>query len=199
MIELNPKSLELRMRKAECNIMLEQWQYALDEYSSILDLYPTHLGALYFRGFVNEKLHRYGFARNDYRQVLRYEPDHEGALKGLILVDIADKKWQDAFDGANHLIELYPDNTANYALRSQVEEGRGMLDLAIDDINVAIEREDKILSANYRLSYNDNFTQYVLQRIHLYKKLKGKKNRKLVEKDIQMLIDRGIPSNYFPK
>ena len=52
-IELNPKSLELRMRKAECNIALEQWQYALDEYSNILDLHPTHIGALYFRAFVN--------------------------------------------------------------------------------------------------------------------------------------------------
>ncbi|MBQ1958378.1 MAG: hypothetical protein II353_05900, partial [Alistipes sp.] len=40
-IEQNPNSLEYRMRKAECNIALEQWKYALDEYSNILDLYPT--------------------------------------------------------------------------------------------------------------------------------------------------------------
>ena len=135
LIEQNPKSLELRMRKAEANIALEQWQYALDEYSNILELYPTHLGALYFRAYVNDKLKRYSFARQDYEQVLRYAPDHEGALTGLILVNLSDNRLLDAFDEANHLVELYPDRSSSYALRAQVEETRKMIYLAIDDIS----------------------------------------------------------------
>ena len=209
-IELNPKSLELRMRKAECNIALEQWQYALDEYSNILDLHPTHIGALYFRAFVNQKLHRYSFARADYEQVLKYEPDHKSALTGLILTKIEEQRLQEAYDQANHLVELYKDDAASYAVRAQVEEAMGKLSLAIDDISSAIDITAKNLTPNQRLSYADEYTQYVLQRIALYRKqmeqIKKKKSDDgildKIEADQAMLVSRGIPSRalkYKPK
>lgn len=197
LIEKNPKSLELRMRKAEANIALEQWQYALDEYSNILDLYPTHLGALYFRAYVNVKLKRLSFARKDYEQVLRYAPEHEGALTGIVLVNIDDNKFLDAFDGANHLIELYPEKSSSYSLRAQVEEKRGMLYLAIDDLSKAIEIEMDGMSPNYKIALGDPFTVYVLQRIELYKKMKEKKYLQMIEDDKAMLISKGIPSAFF--
>ena len=201
-IELNPKSLELRMRKAECNIALEQWQYALDEYSNILDLHPTHIGALYFRAFVNQKLHRYSFARADYEQVLKYEPDHKSALTGLILTKIEEQRLQEAYDQANHLVELYKDDAASYAVRAQVEEAMGKLSLAIDDISSAIDITAKNLTPNQRLSYADEYTQYVLQRIALYRKqmeqIKKKKSDDgildKIEADEALLISKGIPS-----
>lgn len=209
-IELNPKSLELRMRKAECNIALEQWQYALDEYSNILDLHPTHIGALYFRAFVNQKLHRYSFARADYEQVLKYEPDHKSALTGLILTKIEEQRLQEAYDQANHLVELYKDDAASYAVRAQVEEAMGKLSLAIDDISSAIDITAKNLTPNQRLSYADEYTQYVLLRIALYRKqmeqIKKKKSDDgildKIEADQAMLVSRGIPSRavkYKPK
>lgn len=209
-IELNPKSLELRMRKAECNIALEQWQYALDEYSNILDLHPTHIGALYFRAFVNQKLHRYSFARADYEQVLKYEPDHKSALTGLILTKIEEQRLQEAYDQANHLVELYKDDAASYAVRAQVEEAMGKLSLAIDDFSSAIDITAKNLTPNQRLSYADEYTQYVLQRIALYRKqmeqIKKKKSDDgildKIEADQAMLVSRGIPSRavkYKPK
>jgi tetratricopeptide (TPR) repeat protein len=201
-IELNPKSLELRMRKAECNIALEQWQYALDEYSNILDLHPTHIGALYFRAFVNQKLHRYSFARADYEQVLKYEPDHKSALTGLILTKIEEQRLQEAYDQANHLVELYKDDAASYAVRAQVEEAMGKLSLAIDDISSAIDITAKNLTPNQHLSYADEYTQYVLQRIALYRKQMAqiKKTKSddgildKIEADEALLISKGIPS-----
>lgn len=200
-IELNPKSLELRMRKAECNIALEQWQYALDEYSNVLDLYPTHIGALYFRAFVNQKLHRYSFARADYEQVLRYEPDHKSALTGLILNNIEEQRLPNAYDQANHLVELYKDDAASYATRAQVEEAMGKFSLAVDDISTAIDITGRKLAPNQSLSYADDYTQYVLQRIALYRKqiaqLKKKSDKEFLDKiqaDQAMLISRGVPS-----
>ncbi|MCQ2220875.1 MAG: hypothetical protein MJZ12_05745, partial [Prevotella sp.] len=199
LIEQNPKSLELRMRKAEANIALEQWQYALDEYSNILDLYPTHLGALYFRGYVNDKLKRYSFARQDYEQVLRYAPDHEGAITGLILVNLSDNRLLNAFDESNHLVELYPDHSSSYALRAQVEDARGMTELAIDDISKSIELEQDKLPSDYKITLNDPFTIYVLHRIELYAKMKKKKYQALAEVDRELLISKGIPSAFFMK
>ena len=200
-IEQNPKSLELRMRKAECNIALEQWQYALDEYSNVLDLYPTHIGALYFRAFVNQKLHRYSFARADYEQVLRYEPDHKSALTGLILNNIEEQRLPNAYDQANHLVELYKDDAASYATRAQVEEAMGKFSLAVDDISTAIDITGRKLAPNQSLSYVDDYTQYVLLRIALYRKqmaqLKKKSDKEFLDKiqaDQAMLISRGVPS-----
>lgn len=202
-IEQNPKSLEYRMRKAECNIALEQWQYALDEYSNILDLHPTHIGALYFRAFVNHKMRRYSFARADYEQVLKYEPDHKGALTGLILNNIDEKRLPEAYDHANHLVELYKDDAASYATRAQVEEAMEKLSLAIDDISSAIDITAAKLTPNQRLSYGDDYTQYVFQRIALYRKEMAGLNKKAnsddgildkIEADEAMLIKRGIPS-----
>ena len=201
-IEQEPRSLELRMRKAECNIALEQWQYALDEYSNILDLYPTHIGALYFRAFVNQKLRRYSFARVDYEQVLKYEPDHKNALIGLILNYIEEQKLTKAYDHANHLVELYKDDAECYAVRAQVEEAMEGFALAIDDISSAIDIAAAKLTPNQRLSYGDDYTQYVLQRIDLYRKQMEKiKSSKSddgildkIEADKAMLVSRGIPS-----
>ena len=200
-IEQNPKSLELRMRKAECNIALEQWQYALDEYSNVLDLYPTHIGALYFRAFVNQKLHRYSFARADYEQVLRYEPDHKSALTGLILNNIEEQRLPNAYDQANHLVELYKDDAASYATRAQVEEAMGKFSLAVDDISTAIDITGRKLAPNQHLSYADDYTQYVLLRIALYRKqmaqLKKKSDKEFLDKiqaDQAMLISKGVPS-----
>ena len=198
------------MRKAECNIALEQWQYALDEYSNILDLHPTHIGALYFRAFVNQKLHRYSFARADYEQVLKYEPDHKSALTGLILTKIEEQRLQEAYDQANHLVELYKDDAASYATRAQVEEAMEGFALAIDDISSAIDIAAAKLTPNQRLSYGDDYTQYVLQRIALYRKqmeqIKKKKSDDgildKIEADQAMLVSRGIPSRavkYKPK
>lgn len=197
LIERHPKSLELRMRKAEANIMLDQWYYALDEYTNILDLYPTHIGALYFRAFVNNKLKKYAFARQDYEKVLSYEPEHQGAITGLIYVNLADGHMAEAFDQANHLVNLYPDKAEVYAIRSQVEESREMKDLAFNDICTAIDISTSLIPETQRLSYNNDLTQYVLQRIALCESIGDEKSMKQVERDKKMLISRGIPSKMF--
>lgn len=203
LIDQNPKSLEYRMRKAECNIALEQWKYALDEYSNILDLHPSHIGALYFRAFVNHKLRRYAFARADYEQVLKFEPDHQNALIGLVINNIDENRLQEAYDQANHLVELYKDEAMSYAIRSQVEEARGMFELAIDDITTAINISGSKLAPKQRISYDDEYTQYVFQRIALYKKQMGQLNGKAksdkgvldkIQADQALLVAKGMPS-----
>lgn len=207
LIEQHPKSLELRMRKAEANIALEQWQYALDEYTNILDLYPTHIGALYFRGYVNHKMHRNTFARADYEQVLRYEPDHKGALTGLIMANTDEKQLNTAYDQANHLIELYGQDAACYITRAQVEEAMDKFMLAAEDVTTAINLEGDKMSDNQSLSLNDTYTQYVLYRIELYRKQmnvikKKKSDDELLDKieaDKAMLMARGIPSRAIKK
>lgn len=173
MIEQNPRSLELRMRKAEANIMLEQWRYALEEYTDILDINPKHIGALYFRAFVNTKLRKYSFARTDYEAVLKFEPTHLHALLGLVTVNIADNRLQEAYDQTNHLVELYPEDPLVYSFRAEVEDVRGMTDLAVDDLQKAIEIEEKRLVKGLSVNADDDIVAYIHQLYNVYRKAKN--------------------------
>ena len=74
--------------------------------------------------------------------------------------------------------------------------------LASDDISSAIDITAKSLTPNQHLSYGDEYTQYVLQRISLYRKqmeqIKKTKSDDgildMIEADQAMLVSRGIPS-----
>ena len=73
-VAYHPDSIDLRLRKASWNIMLEQWSFARDEYDYILLREPDNIAALYYRAFVNEKLGRLNFARLDYENLLKRVP-----------------------------------------------------------------------------------------------------------------------------
>ncbi len=192
-IELNPNSMELRMRKAEINILLEQWTYAMDEYNAILNQRPEHVGALYFRGFVNTKLRRYAFARKDYEKVLMIEPGHKGALTGLILANIEDGRSQDALDLSNTLVEQHPDDAMSYSIRAQAEEVKGMYDWAIDDYDKAIALSSEIVKKEGRIANaDDNLVLFVCQKAVLLKKQNKKKD---FRRDIDALARLGMPLN----
>lgn len=195
LIEKYPKDLELKMRKAEANIALEQWTYAMDEYSRILELYPNHLGATYFRGYVNYKLRRYGFARADYENVLRFEPTHIGALMGLVRTNYADGQKQKAIDMINFLVESHPDSANVYIFRAEIEDEMGMIDFAIDDLNHAIELQERHIGINQRLFGDEEYTKTVISRMELYRKKGNQSSLYLMNADREMLIRKGIPSS----
>ena len=45
-IRLNPQNIDLRLKKAEANINLQQWDYAISEYGDVLRLDARNLAAL---------------------------------------------------------------------------------------------------------------------------------------------------------
>lgn len=190
-IEQNPKSIELRMRKAECNIMLEQWEYARDEYSKILEMHENHIGALYFRGFVNTKLHRYTHAEADYQQVLRIEPGHKNTMIALAMVYLEEGNTARAFDESNHLVELYPEDAMSYSIRSQVECSTGSYELALEDISKAIELEEKALSED---SVTDEYKTFVLDKIEILRKLGKSDSDSSIQQCARLLTSKGVPS-----
>lgn len=191
-IELNPQSIDLRMRKAEANIMLEQWQYALDEYTIILNSSPGHIGALYFRGFVNAKLRRYGLARQDYEKVLMFEPDHCGALSGMVLASLQDGLLQRAFDDANRLVEMHEKEASVYAIRSQVEDAMGMHEFALTDIEQAMDLESgKVRLENRKITPDDDLVIYASQALDLMHRMGEKRSG--INKVVSLLCDLGLP------
>lgn len=190
MIDAKPLDMELRMRKAEANINLEQWTYAMDEYNNILDRNPHHIGALYFRGYVNSKLQRWAFARADYEEVLKLEPMHKGSLTGLAYAYLYDNQQVEAFDVANRMVDAHPDDPTVYITRADIEKERGMRDFAIEDINKAIEIEtERFKQQNRPLNLGDDLSQYISAKLHILDK---KKQKDEIQSTINLARELGL-------
>lgn len=148
-----PDSTDLRLKKAAFNIRLEQWQYALEEYDFILARDKYNPAALFYRAYVNEKLSRNNFARVDYERLLAIVPGHFEGQLGLALLNQKDKRFTDALDQINRLVDQYPDNAIVYAARAGIEREQGMLALAKFDYEEAMKRDSENL--DYALDYID--------------------------------------------
>lgn len=150
-LSFHPDSLNLRLRKASWNVMLEQWQYARDEYDYVLRRDPQNIAALFYRAFVNEKQKRYKFARLDYENLLVIVPGNFEAILGLALLNQKDCRYTDAFNQINMLVSQYPDSAVAYAARAGIEFERKMYVPAEYDYNKAIclDRQNE----DYRINH----------------------------------------------
>ena len=153
MLRKSPESIDLRLRKASWNIMLEQWAYAKEEYDRILFRDSTNVAALYYRAYTNERLHRYKFARKDYESMLTIVPGNFNGLLGLALLNQKDMHYTEAMNNINQLVQLYPDSAVAYAARAGMEVERKMYELADYDFTEAIKRDNK--NADYYISRAD--------------------------------------------
>jgi tetratricopeptide (TPR) repeat protein len=133
LMEEYPDSVDLRLKKAGWNMMLQQWQYAKDEYDHVLQREPTNVAALFYRAYANEKLSRYNFARLDYQHFLTLVPGNFEAQLGLALLNQKDHHYTEAYDGINRLVNAYPDSAVAYAARGGIEKERKMLERAAAD------------------------------------------------------------------
>ncbi|MBR4390308.1 MAG: tetratricopeptide repeat protein [Prevotella sp.] len=136
-IDRHPNDMDLRFRKAAVNLLLEQWNYAVDEYTFILKK-GENATAFFYRAYAYTQLGNYGFARSDYESLLRMQPTHFEGLLGLALLNDRDHHPTEAMDIMNRLVEMYPDNAVAYAARAGMEKDRNLYDVAEYDFSEAI-------------------------------------------------------------
>lgn len=138
MIEQNPKSVELRLKKAAVNLELQQWEYAADEYSLVLANDAQNLTALYFRAYAYNNLRRNELAKNDYEEILKQQPRSFDARLGLACTLSILGRNDKALDEMNVLVELHPDSAVAYAARSNVEFELKQYEAALYDKSQAV-------------------------------------------------------------
>ena len=136
-----PADIDLRLRKAEANINLEQWDYALAEYGKILHADENNLAALYFRAYVHARQQHYDLAKVDYETFLGLVPRHFEARLGLAHVLQKMGRRTDATDQLNTIVELFPDSATAYAARAAYETEQRLYEVAIYDWDEAIRRQ----------------------------------------------------------
>ena len=136
----DPNNLNLHLLKAEANINLEEWDYALAEYGKILHADERNLAALYFRAFVHVKQHHYDLARVDYESFLRLQPAHFEARLGLAHVLQKLGRKTDTVDELNRIVQMFPDSADAYAARAAYEMEMKQYEVALYDWDEAISR-----------------------------------------------------------
>ncbi len=173
----DPNNLNLHLLKAEANINLEQWDYALAEYGKILHVDEKNLAALYFRAYVHMQQYHYDLARVDYESFLFQEPEHFEARLGLAHVLQKLGRKTETTDELNRLIQMFPDSADAYAARAAYETEQKQYDIALYDWDEAIRR--KPLKSGFVVSKVDIL-------IKLYRMDEAKK-------ELNAAIKRGVP------
>ena len=137
-IRLHPKNIDLRLKKAEANINLQQWDYAIEEYGRVLRLDERNLAALYFRAYCQGKVPHYDLAKVDYEQFLAIQPQHFEAHLGLAHVLQKMGRKTDTVDELNRIVLLFPDSAQAYAARAAYETELGQYEVALFDWDEAL-------------------------------------------------------------
>lgn len=140
-IAKEPYSADLHLRKAAVNIELTEYNYAIEEYNSILRKEPTNISALYFRAFCQMKMRRYDLAKNDYTDIIKITPRNIDAHLGLAYANIRLNRTTDAMDIYNRLAEQYPDSAIVFASRASFEKSMKSYDACLYDWEKAISLE----------------------------------------------------------
>ena len=115
-----PKNISLRLLKAEANINLQQWDYAV------------------FRAFCHTQLRHYDLAKFDYETFLTIQPEHFEAHLGLAHTLQKMGKKTDAFDELNRIVQLFPDSADAYAARAAYEADLKQYEAAVYDWDGAL-------------------------------------------------------------
>ena len=131
-------NVDLRLRKAEADIQLEQWDYALAEYGRILRDDERNLAALFFRAYVHERQKHYDLAKADYESFLTIQPVHLEAHLGLAHVLEKMGRKSDAGDELNRIVQMFPDSADAYAARAAFETKYLQYELALFDWSEAV-------------------------------------------------------------
>lgn len=152
-IARSPYSVSLHLRKAAINLELQQWEFAVDEYKTILRHDEKNLTALFYRAYAYTHLRRYDLAKNDYNDVLLEKPTHMEARLGLSYVYQLMGKRNDALDLLSIVIEQHPDSVSGYVARAALETEMQRYDAALYDWEKAKSLDP--YNSDYQLSYVD--------------------------------------------
>lgn len=170
-------STDLHLRKANANLQLKQWQYAIDEYSLVLQREPKNPAALFYRAYANTHLRRFELSRNDLNDLLSFAPTHFEARLSLAVVLQQLGRKQDALDQLNQTIQQHADSAVAYAARANLERDMKQDEVALYDWQRAEE-----------LSPRD--VTYVVSHVDLLLVLGRKTEARRV---LDAAVKRGIP------
>ena len=187
LIETQPWSTDVHLRKAAANLQLKQWQYAVDEYAQILQKEPHNPAALFYRAYANTHLRHFDLAKNDLNDLLIVVPNHFEARLSLAIVLQQLGRKQEALDQLNQTIQMHADSAVAYAARANVERQMKLDDAALYDW----ERAEQLAPRD---------PTYVVSHVDLLLVLERRTEaRKVLDAAVKRGIPRGMLLEWYEK
>ena len=187
LIDTQPWSTDLHLRKAAANLQLKQWQYAVDEYAQILQKEPHNPAALFYRAYANTHLRHFDLAKNDLNDLLIVVPNHFEARLSLAIVLQQLGRKQEALDQLNQTIQMHADSAVAYAARANVERLMKLDDAALYDW----QRAEQLAPRD---------PTYVASHVDLLLVLERRKEaRRVLDEAVKRGIPRGLLWEWYTK
>ena len=136
-------STDLHLRKANANLQLKQWQYAVEEYGLVLQHEAHNPAALFYRAYAYTHLRRFDLARNDLHDLLSRLPHHYEARLSMAVVQQQLGRKQEALDCLNQAILQCPDSAVAYAARANLERDMKQDEAALYDWQKAEQLDER--------------------------------------------------------
>ena len=148
-LELAPLATSIMMERASLNLELGRLEAARDDYSEVIRLENDNPKALFARAYIHMQLHDYRLARTDYRHFLRLNPFSYSGRLGLATLERRAGNPQDALAILDRMIvqsqdtehETDAERAALYTVRAGVEMDLDMLDAALLDLEIALQKD----------------------------------------------------------
>lgn len=165
-----PMAVPILLNRAALYMETGRLEWARKDYALVLDREPAHLEARLMRAYIYAQAHDYKSARSDYEYLLKLQPLSYSGRLGLATLCQKEGKCEEALNLISAMIAnpRHPDRPFTpaetavlYVARADMEHSLGHLDLALIDIEEALNRDKNLPEA------------YVLRgRIHLKQNLK---------------------------
>jgi tetratricopeptide (TPR) repeat protein len=161
-LDISPGELTLLQQRANIYLQLDSIGPALKDYNELLKHEPSNTGALLCRAHIYTNTGEHKKAWDDYKRLQQWIPDNLSVRLGIAMLYQKEKRYDECHMILSAMIEENPSIAELHIARSNLERERGHNELAMIDLERAIELDP------------DNANNYILQAI-IYEKM-GKKD-----------------------
>lgn len=138
-----PGNLPLLLSRAQLYAEAEQYDKAVDDYTSVIVAEPENEDALYERAMCRLLNHDTLGATLDLEQIDAFNPQSAKSRLGMATIYKAKRQWREASEIYDALIERNPRSHALLRDRAEVHYLSGRMGAALDDINRSIDLDPR--------------------------------------------------------
>ena len=146
-IEKDAGNPEAYMIRATSYAKLRNFEQAVKDYTSVLNIVPNDSQALGYRGLAYTFLEKYEDAINDYDRAIDLKPDHIEAYfnRGSLFNNM--ERYKDAVESFTAVVNLAPEDFRGYFFRGKAFYALEIFDEAINDFAKVLELRPEIVEA----------------------------------------------------
>lgn len=185
-LNIAPRTVPILMNRAALYLELGKDELARMDYALALDLEADNQEALLMRAYIYKQKRDYKAARSDYERLLKLNPQSYNGRLGLAMLEQKEGKNEEALSVLNKMIADKADGATQitapqyavlYVARAGVEKDMQHLDLALIDLEEAIELDPSQSEA-------------YLMRGQIYL---SQKKKELAKRDFEKAVTLGVP------